>query len=70
MGDEEMVWLRIPVDQAEEIVAALYGVARELQDEVRSSADPDRREVTRSRLSRLVETMRIVQEAANGRVRS
>ncbi len=37
MSDEEWVWLRIPVDQVEEIVAALYRVARELHDEVRAA---------------------------------
>jgi hypothetical protein len=65
MGDEERVWLRIPVDQVEEIVAALYGVARGLHDEVTSVDDPLLREAVRARISRLVRTMRVLQESAS-----
>jgi hypothetical protein len=67
MGEEELVWLRIPADQAQELVAALYGVARELFDEVASSDDPLVNETTRIRLTRLVVTMKALQEATNGK---
>jgi hypothetical protein len=66
VGDEETVWLRIPVDQVEEIVAALYGVARGLHDEVVSAEDPLVREAMRTRISRLVLTMKVLQEHADG----
>jgi len=66
MGDEEMVWLCIPVDQVEEIVVALYGVARELHDEAESAADPLLRDATRTRISRLAGTMKLLREGANG----
>ena len=66
MGDEEIVWLRIPVDQVEEVVAALYGVARGLHDEAASLDDPVLREAIRARISRLVRTMKVLQESANG----
>ena len=62
MGDEEWVWLRIPVDQVPEVVAALYGVVRELHDEIGSAADPLVLEMARNRLSRLVVTMQALRE--------
>jgi hypothetical protein len=65
MGDDETVRLRIPVDQVEEIVAALYGVARSLHDEVTTVEDPLVREATRTRISRLVRTMKLLQESAS-----
>ena len=65
MGHEERVWLQIPVDQVEEIVAALYGVARGLHDEITTVEDPLLREATRTRISRLVRTMRLLQESAS-----
>jgi len=65
MGDDETVRLRIPVDQVEEIVAALYGVARGLHDEVTTVEDPLLREATRIRIVRLVRTMKLLQESAN-----
>jgi hypothetical protein len=68
VGDEETVWLQVPVDQLEEIVAALYGVARGLHDEVGAAVDPLLREATRARLARLVGTMKVLQESANGRL--
>jgi hypothetical protein len=65
MGDEEMVWLRIPFDQVEEVVAALYGVARGLHDVAETADEPLLREATRVRISRLVATMKALRESAS-----
>jgi hypothetical protein len=68
MGEEELVWLHIPADQVQELVAALYGIVRGLHDELAAVEDPEVSATTRHRLSRLVLTMQALQEATNGRV--